>query len=45
MTSNWPLKILSVFLALTLWFVVSAPRRESIYERAYAVPRSTHLAS
>lgn len=38
MTSNWPLKILSVFLALTLWFVVSAPRRESIYERAYAVP-------
>lgn len=38
MTSNWPLKILSVFLALTLWFVVSAPRRESVYERAYAVP-------
>jgi YbbR domain-containing protein len=38
MTSNWPLKILSLFLALTLWFVVSAPRRESTYERAYAVP-------
>ena len=38
MTSNWPLKVLSVFLALTLWFVVSAPRRESTYERAYAVP-------
>ena len=38
MTSNWPLKVLSVFLALTLWFVVSAPRRESTYDRAYAVP-------
>ena len=38
MTSNWPLKILSLILALTLWFVVSAPRRETVYERAYAVP-------
>ncbi len=38
MTSNWPLKILSVFLAVTLWFVVSAPRRENVYERAFAVP-------
>lgn len=38
MTSNWGLKILSVFLAVTLWWVVSAPRRESVYERAYAVP-------
>lgn len=38
MTSNWPLKVLSVVLALVLWFVVSAPRRESVYERAYAVP-------
>jgi YbbR domain-containing protein len=38
--SNWPLKLLSVFLAFTLWFVVSAPRRESVSERAYAVPLS-----
>lgn len=38
MTANWPLKILSLFLGFTLWFVVSAPRRESVYERAYAVP-------
>src|SRR5436309_2392022 len=38
MRSNWPLKLLSLLLAVTLWFVVSAPRRESVYERAYAVP-------
>ena len=38
MSSNWPLKLLSLLLAVTLWFVVSAPRRESVYERAYAVP-------
>src|SRR5436190_2702360 len=38
MTSNWPLKMLSVILALVMWFVVSAPRRETVYDRAYAVP-------
>ena len=40
MTTNWPLKLLSIFLAFTLWFVVSAPRREGVSERAYAVPLS-----
>lgn len=38
--SNWPLKLLSLFLALTVWFVVSSPRREGVSERAYAVPVS-----
>src|SRR5262245_10056277 len=38
--SNLPLKLLSLFLAFTLWFMVSAPRRESLSERAFAVPRS-----
>jgi YbbR domain-containing protein len=36
--SNLWLKLLAVLLAVTLWFVVSAPRRENIIERAYAVP-------
>ena len=36
--SNWSLKLLSLFLAFTVWFVVSAPRRESVSERAFAVP-------
>jgi YbbR domain-containing protein len=36
--SNVWLKVLAVFLAFTLWFVVSAPRRENVIERAYAVP-------
>ena len=36
--SNIWLKVLAVFLAFTLWFVVSAPRRENVIERAYAVP-------
>lgn len=40
MTSNWSLRVLSLFLALTVWFVVSAPRRESVSERAFAVPLS-----
>lgn len=40
MTSNWSLKLLSLFLAFTVWFVVSAPRRENVSERAYAVPLS-----
>jgi YbbR domain-containing protein len=38
--ANLPLKVLSLFLAFTLWFVVSAPRRESVSERAFAVPLS-----
>ncbi len=40
MTANWALRLLSVFLAFTVWFVVSAPRRENVSERAYAVPLS-----
>jgi YbbR domain-containing protein len=38
--SNLPLKALSLFLAFTVWFVVSAPRRERMSERAFAVPLS-----
>jgi len=38
--SDWGLRILSVFLALTVWWFVSAPRRGSVSERAYAVPLS-----
>jgi YbbR domain-containing protein len=40
MTANFPLKVLSVFLAFTVWFVVSAPRREPVSERAFAAPVS-----
>jgi YbbR domain-containing protein len=40
MSRNLPLKILSVFLAFTVWFVVSAPRREPVSERAFAAPVS-----
>ena len=36
MNNLW-LKALSLFLAVTVWFVVSAPRREAVSERAYAV--------
>jgi YbbR domain-containing protein len=39
MNNLW-LKVLSLFLAFTVWFVVSAPRREAVSERAYAVPVS-----
>jgi YbbR domain-containing protein len=39
MNNLW-LKALSLFLAVTVWFVVSAPRREAVSERAYAVPVS-----
>jgi YbbR domain-containing protein len=39
MNNLW-LKTLSLFLAVTLWFFVSAPRREPVSERAYAVPVS-----
>jgi len=34
------LKFLAVFLAFVVWFVVSAPRREAISERAFAAPLS-----
>jgi YbbR domain-containing protein len=37
---NLSLKLLSVFLAFTVWFVVSAPRREPVSERAFAAPVS-----
>src|SRR5215212_1503988 len=38
--SNLWLKVLSLLLAFTVWFVVSAPRREPVSERAFAVPLS-----
>ena len=34
------LKVLSLFLAFVMWFVVSAPRRERVAERAFAAPLS-----
>ena len=37
---NLALKVLSLVLALSLWFVVSAPRRERISERAFSAPIS-----
>ncbi len=40
MTHNLPLKFLSVILAFLVWFVVSAPRREPVSERAFAAPVS-----
>ena len=40
MNANLPLKLLSLFLAFTVWFVVSAPRREPVSERAFAAPVS-----
>ena len=39
MNNLW-LKVLSLFLAITVWMVVSAPRREPVSERAFAVPVS-----
>ena len=39
MNNLW-LKALALFLALTVWVVVSAPRREPVSERAFAVPVS-----
>ena len=38
--NNLSLKLLSLFLAFTVWFVVSAPRREPVSERAFAAPVS-----
>ncbi|MGH9421886.1 MAG: CdaR family protein [Thermoanaerobaculia bacterium] len=40
MRSHLSLKLLSVFLAFIVWFVVSAPRREPVSERAFAAPLS-----
>jgi len=39
-TRNLPLKFLSVLLAFLVWFIVSAPRREPVSERAFAAPVS-----
>jgi YbbR domain-containing protein len=38
--ANWSLRLLSLFLAFVLWFVVSGPRREPVSERAFAAPLS-----
>jgi YbbR domain-containing protein len=37
---NLALKLLSLLLAFCVWFVVSAPRREPVSERAFAAPLS-----
>jgi YbbR domain-containing protein len=37
---NLALKVLALFLAFVVWFIVSAPRRERVSERAYAAPLS-----
>ena len=38
--SGLVLKMLALFLAFVVWFVVSAPRRERVSERAFAAPLS-----
>jgi YbbR domain-containing protein len=38
--NNLALRVLSLFLAFTVWFFVSAPRREPVSERAFAAPVS-----
>lgn len=38
--SNLTLRLVSLLLALTVWFFVSAPRRERVSERAFAAPLS-----
>jgi len=38
--SSLLLKVLSLFLAFVMWFVVSSPRRERVSERAFAAPLS-----
>jgi YbbR domain-containing protein len=38
--SSLLLKVLSLFLAFVVWFVVSSPRRERVSERAFAAPLS-----
>jgi YbbR domain-containing protein len=37
---NLSLKFIALFLALVVWFAVSAPRRERVYERRFAAPLS-----
>jgi len=37
---NLGLKVVSLFLAIVVWFVVSAPRRERVSERAFNAPLS-----
>lgn len=37
---NLSLKLIALFLAFVVWFVVSAPRRERVYERRFAAPLS-----
>ena len=37
---NLGLKLVSLFLAVVIWFVVSAPRRERVSERAFNAPLS-----
>ncbi len=34
------LKLIALFLAFGVWYVVSAPRRETVYERRFAAPLS-----
>jgi YbbR domain-containing protein len=38
LVANSGTKALALFLAFVAWFVVSAPRRERLFERAFAVP-------
>lgn len=38
--SSLGLKLVSLFLAFVVWFIVSAPRRERVSERAFAAPLS-----
>jgi YbbR domain-containing protein len=38
--ANTVLKLVALFLAIVLWFFVSAPRRERVSERAFSVPLS-----
>lgn len=38
--ANFGLKLGALFLALVVWFVTSAPRRETVSERAFAAPLS-----
>lgn len=38
--TNLGLKLVSLFLAVVVWFVVSAPRRERVSERAFNAPLS-----
>jgi YbbR domain-containing protein len=40
MMKNLALKLLALFLAFVVWFIVSEPRRERVSERAFAAPLS-----